>query len=227
MKNICGIYSIRSICKNKIYIGASVDIRLRWRRHRSELKLQIHPNIKLQRHYNKYGIEDLEFQILGEFPEDQIFTVEVEFVQKFNSFKEGFNLTTGGEGYGPNKRKITLKNIETLEIKEFESLSDAARALNTSPENIWSVIEGKGSKGPRRICAGWCRPETETKNIKVRARQKYFKVIHPEHGTEEGWCQRDFCRKYNLNYRHFARVVSEEIKTCHGWKLHSLIPPSD
>lgn len=215
MNIICGIYSIKSILHQKVYIGASIDIRSRWKRHKSELKLKTHPNIKLQRHVNKYGIDDLDFQVLGEFSQDQIFIIEPEFIKRFNSFYGGFNLTEGGEGHAPNERKIKLKNIKTLETKEFKSLSEAARILNTSVQNIWGVIEGKKS---RKVCSGWCKPEMEIKNIKVRSNQKYFKVVHPEHGQEEGWSQAEFCRKYNLNFRHFARVVSGQVKTCHGWK---------
>jgi hypothetical protein len=218
MNIICGAYLISSKLRGKVYVGASIDIRARWVRHKSELKLKTHPNIKLQRHVDKYGFEDLQFQVLGELHQDLIFTIEPELIKRFDSLRNGFNLTDGGEGSRSNERKIKLKNIKTLQIREFRSVSEASRLIGTSISNIWYVIEKKG-KGNRRICAGWCLPETDISNINMKASQKHFKVCHPECGEYEGWNQSEFCRKYNLNFRHFARLISGDVKTCHKWKL--------
>ena len=61
-----GIYYIKSKIKNKYYIGKSVDLNRRKIRHYSELRTNSHFNIKLQRHYLKYGESDLEWGILKE-----------------------------------------------------------------------------------------------------------------------------------------------------------------
>ena len=60
-----GIYKIQSIIKpERIYIGSAIDIKERWIRHRYTLNFNKHRNIKLQRHYNKYGKNDLKFSVL-------------------------------------------------------------------------------------------------------------------------------------------------------------------
>lgn len=65
MKILSGVYKIQSKIKPKrIYIGSAKNITIRWGIHISDLKLNKHHSIKLQRHYNKYGIEDLEFSII-------------------------------------------------------------------------------------------------------------------------------------------------------------------
>jgi len=62
---ISGIYQIQSKIKpGRIYIGSAVNIQHRWDRHISDLKLNKHHSVKLQRHYNKYGKKDLVFIIL-------------------------------------------------------------------------------------------------------------------------------------------------------------------
>lgn len=59
-----GIYYIKSKHNNKIYVGQSIDIQARWRKHTTKLKDNKHHSIHLQNHFNKYGIADLEFCIL-------------------------------------------------------------------------------------------------------------------------------------------------------------------
>jgi len=62
---ISGIYQIQSISKpERIYVGSSVDINKRWLQHLSDLKLNKHRSPKLQRHYNKYGKNDLVFEVI-------------------------------------------------------------------------------------------------------------------------------------------------------------------
>lgn len=62
MNKISGIYSIYCRTSKKYYIGSSQNIYNRWSQHSSSLKHNKHPNIHLQRLYNKYN--SLEFKIL-------------------------------------------------------------------------------------------------------------------------------------------------------------------
>ena len=64
-KKISGIYMIQSISNPKrVYIGSAIDIKSRWYVHKSLLKRGKHHSIKLQRHYDKYGWDDLVFEII-------------------------------------------------------------------------------------------------------------------------------------------------------------------
>ena len=62
---IIGIYKIQSIIHpERCYIGSAVNIKHRWQLHLSDLKLNKHHSRQLQRHYNKYGLQDLQFSII-------------------------------------------------------------------------------------------------------------------------------------------------------------------
>lgn len=62
---VSGIYKIQSKVKpERIYIGSAVDIKSRWRIHKHHLRMNKHHSLKLQRHYDKYGVDDLQFSIL-------------------------------------------------------------------------------------------------------------------------------------------------------------------
>lgn len=59
-----GVYRIKNIVNNKIYIGSSKDIEKRWKRHRYELKNNKHHSPTLQRDWNEYGKDNFIFSIL-------------------------------------------------------------------------------------------------------------------------------------------------------------------
>ena len=63
MKKLCGIYKITNKINGKCYIGQSNDIHRRW-------KQELAPNAKLNPHlaraFEKYGIDNFEFEIIEE-----------------------------------------------------------------------------------------------------------------------------------------------------------------
>ena len=59
----CGVYGVRSITTDRIYIGSSINIESRWVNIRNCLDLGI-ANLALQIDWNKYGKEDFIFEIL-------------------------------------------------------------------------------------------------------------------------------------------------------------------
>lgn len=60
-----GIYKITCVNNNKVYIGSSNNINLRWQSHKSRLRRGKH-NKNLLNSYNKYGIDSFIFEILEE-----------------------------------------------------------------------------------------------------------------------------------------------------------------
>ena len=64
-ERICCIYRITSkVHPDRIYIGSTVDFYERRRKHLYDLKKNRHKNIKVQSHFDKYGVDDLTFEII-------------------------------------------------------------------------------------------------------------------------------------------------------------------
>ena len=108
-----GIYKIYSKSQNKYYIGKSKDIKKRIIKHKSDLRLNKHHSSYLQNVYNKYGIEDLSFEVLQECSYEESSALEKYYIKKYNSFEDGFNSTEGGEWGAPGRRfsEETLKKL--------------------------------------------------------------------------------------------------------------------
>src|ERR1700743_692572 len=66
-----GIYKITCISTSKFYIGSSEDVLRRKDRHYSDLKRGCHINSYLQRSFDKYGRDQIRFEII-EFCKDII-----------------------------------------------------------------------------------------------------------------------------------------------------------
>jgi group I intron endonuclease len=56
-----GVYQIRHVDSGKSYIGSSILISMRWRKHREALRRSDHENPYLQAAWNKYGEESFDF----------------------------------------------------------------------------------------------------------------------------------------------------------------------
>jgi group I intron endonuclease len=62
--NYSGIYQIKNIKNNKIYVGSAVNLGRRKSRHFSELKSGVHGNEHLQRSYDKWGRKSFSFEVI-------------------------------------------------------------------------------------------------------------------------------------------------------------------
>ena len=65
MERVTCIYKIQSKSKpERVYVGQAVNFVVRRNKHLRELRNNTHHSARLQSHYNKYGVEDLEFTVL-------------------------------------------------------------------------------------------------------------------------------------------------------------------
>lgn len=122
---IWGIYEIRNLVNNKVYIGSSINVKARLYEHSRLLNIGKHENKHLQRAWNKYGKDNFKFQILEKicFKKQKSFTVrnlrdlETNYILKANSADSdyGYNIIPGGVG------TLNLKISEERRKKISES----------------------------------------------------------------------------------------------------------
>ena len=105
--NQSGIYQIVSILNGKQYIGSAVDCKIRKIHHFSSLRKEKHTNQHLQRHFNKYGEQDLQFSILEFCSKEDLLIKEQAAIESYNP---EFNMckiagSTLGLKWKPDSRK--------------------------------------------------------------------------------------------------------------------------
>lgn len=93
-KKEAGIYGLFCEANKSVYIGASVELRKRFSRHRSHLKKNKHCNIILQNVFNKYGIDTFQFLVLEMFEDitaKNILDRETHWIQKYRNTNSNYN----------------------------------------------------------------------------------------------------------------------------------------
>lgn len=99
-----GIYKITNKINGKVYIGFSNDIQVRWNQHKysSTHAEGTKQDTVLYRAMRKYGIENFSFEVIETFPtynRQQLSSREIYWIKYYNSYKDGYNSTVGGDGH--------------------------------------------------------------------------------------------------------------------------------
>jgi group I intron endonuclease len=147
-----GIYCIINLYTKERYIGLSSNIIKRKAEHYNDLKNNNHYNSHLQKSYNKYGKRNFKFLIIDSnknYTIKDLSTLEILYISKYNSYKNGYNQTLGGQlgvkGLKHTKNtkiKITINNFKNKKIKInnviYNSISEAKRSGIKTGRNLIS-----------------------------------------------------------------------------------------
>lgn len=117
MSDIFIIYFLKCNSNKKFYIGITSNLAKRKYSHFYELKNNKHENCHLQRAFNKYGEFKFQFGIIQKCrTRKRAMLREKYWIKYYDSYKNGFNQTTGGEG-APNciisketRKKLSIAN---------------------------------------------------------------------------------------------------------------------
>lgn len=144
------IYKIVNKVNGKIYIGSTINYKRRIKVHLSRLDKNDHHSIKLQNSYNKYGIDNFEFEILEEVDDIQLLIEKEQkwidaLIPELNmTLVAGLNCHIGLKRSDETKKRISesLKGKKlSEEHKESVRKTLTGRKLSTEhKENIKNAL---------------------------------------------------------------------------------------
>lgn len=144
MSKITGIYQIVNTINNNCYIGSSVDIINRVKKHVSELKKNKHHSILLQRAYNKYGEKVFCFIVLNECEKEHL----IFFEQKYLDYYEPeYNISKDAKApmTGRKHKKETIEKFK--KIKRLKGKDHYAYGKKWTKEQREKILSKRiGSK---------------------------------------------------------------------------------
>lgn len=214
-RNHFGIYCIECVETGVKYIGQTYEnFYRRWIFHKWNLKANQHNNTYLQNSWNKYGLDNFRFYPIESFDLNQKDTVGKEklneleryYIEKYNTFENGFNLTTGGEECKmkplseESKRKIGEKNRINMTGKKAseetkKKMSDAHKKIMQSEEERKKrSIKLQGSKSYMAKC---------TEELIEEIRLEYMKCV----GKIKN---KDLAKKYNVSECIISDVINHK-----------------
>lgn len=151
-----GIYAIHNLVNDKYYIGQAQDINDRWIKHRSRLKNNTHENKYLQNAYNKYGCDNFEYLVIEECDIQDLDEKEIMYIQKYDSYNNGYNQDLGGKGCRgykhtveeilkmrmiQNPKAVLQLDMDLNIVNRWYSASHAGKTLNLSIRGIKACCE--------------------------------------------------------------------------------------
>jgi len=213
--DVSGVYKILCVPNGKIYIGSSVNIRVRFFYHRNTLRKQTHRNQYLQKAWNKYGENNFEFSILELADEHSLLSVEQKWIDETNctNRKTGFNITTTAGSIGetlarkwhgfvdPQGNDVTIYNLEKF-----------CRENNLNGGSLRRLAPGNSKL---KSYKGW----THKNSIRKRDYVKTYDGFITPNGMLAGSITNlaAFCREHGLDNTHMVAVVNGRILSHRGW----------
>lgn len=151
-----GIYKITSLIDDKFYIGSAENFPRRFRNHKYYLRLNKHHNNYLQNVFNKYGENNLNFEIIAKCPKEYLIKLEQWFI---DNLKPEYNIckvanSCLGRKHSQETRDIISKKLsgrkQSDEHKEKNRLKSTGNTLpeetiNKLKQITYNHLETKGS----------------------------------------------------------------------------------
>ena len=144
-----GIYKITNKLNNHSYIGLSTKLEERWKYHQSPYNQQRESYKSLYKAFEKYGIENFTFEILEECSIQELGEKEKYYITKYDTYKSGYNMTTGGEdnvGSAHPNHKLTDEDVINIRIR-YNNLERRKEVYELYKDRIGESGFGKIWKG--------------------------------------------------------------------------------
>lgn len=160
-----GIYKITNLLNGRVYIGQSKDIYVRYNsHHKYEYKNENRADFQLYQAFKKYGLDNFSIEVVELCPSDELNDKEIYWIEYYNSFKQGYNMTAGGSNFSPNihsveteqKRRQTrektqslvgenhprakLTNEEVLNIRQRYSIGESMQSIYQDYKDVYKNV---------------------------------------------------------------------------------------
>lgn len=136
------IYQILNKTNSKLYVGQTrISIEQRWRDHcrvsfnenSDEYNFPLHSAIR------KYGKDNFKISILEECSEKELNEREIYWINKLDTYKNGYNAALGGDGHS----KYNYDDIVNYYLQNNFSVIDTCKYFNIYDQVVYSALKSK------------------------------------------------------------------------------------
>lgn len=139
------IYCIMNKINNKKYIGKTEhkDPYKRFLEHKKDMHRKYRKNRALYKAMNKYGIENFSFEVIEEVSSELASEKEQYYINLFDTYKNGYNLTLGGDG----SPFVRYKQDEIIErYLSGQSINQICSEMQHDHKTISKILKENGIK---------------------------------------------------------------------------------
>lgn len=139
------IYKITNRVNGKVYIGQThFTIEHRWKQHQKNFNIE-HRKQPLYCAFAKYGIENFDVEKIEEIECDKLDEREIYWIAYYDSFKNGYNATLGGDGKIYTWTDNQYEEIRSLYLSGFTT-KKIAELFNVSAYTITGILKSMNVK---------------------------------------------------------------------------------
>lgn len=130
------IYKITNKVNNRLYIGQTkTSMKARWQRHLTRFHEGSKQGIYGAMH--KYGIENFIMEKIIECPNEDLNEMECYYINKYDTYNNGYNLTLGGQG----TKVLQFTEQQVIEkYYELGFITDVAEYFNCCVKQISDIL---------------------------------------------------------------------------------------
>ena len=229
---MASIYIIENKENGKRYVGKTTlsDPYERWKQHQYNVKSKYNPMVISDAMF-KYGVDNFTFYVIETCDDEDVNQRETYWINKFNTYKDGYNSTLGGEGCirdiyylsNTNIRPISCYTLEGEYIKDYDSRGIASKELGIKKSSITACIKGTTfqSGGYR-----WSWKDSELVDIEKRVNKRGKLYGIRQDGRTKEWNSQADCaediegdRKVNANVSQSIKSSVYNKQQCKGWYI--------
>lgn len=162
------IYIIKNKVNEKVYIGQTVqDMNERFRQHLKPSTFKKRGTYKIYNAMSKYGKENFYIELVeNEIPSEIIDDKEIFYINKFNSYLNGYNSTNGGD----SKTICKVNDLESLKemFSKGMSYQEIANKFGVSKATIQRTLHSIGIRKNRIVTKEFLMEHKDTMtNIQI------------------------------------------------------------
>jgi group I intron endonuclease len=211
----CGVYQIRNLINNKIYIGSAKNLNQRWNKfHKKQLHQNIHYNLYLQHAWNKYGKDKFVFEVKEYCSEDILIGREQWWIENTPCmyYQNGYNIcpiagnTLGRICNEETKLKISQANKGRKPSEETKKkLSNLLKGKNNPFYGRHHTQETKEQISKKKIgvCSGENNPKAKLTWDKVNKIRSLF--------NKNKKTITELSKFYEVHYSTIVKIVGNKI----------------
>lgn len=238
-----GIYQIRNVLTDDIYIGSTLNFAQRKRQHLASLRKNIHHSIILQRAWNKYGEENFDICFIQQTNEANLLYVEQSYLNLLCPKYNILNIAGSTKGRKhTEKAKLAISKAfskpilqytgEGKFIKEWSSSVECEKFLNIPQSSIRGGCIGRSKKvhgfifkykndvnSPYEDLSDECLNKLKHNS---KSKQKYYEISHSGGMVIVIKNLAEFCRLFNLKQSLMVRASTKGYQH-KGFRIKNLI----
>lgn len=199
--NDIGIYQIKNLVNNKIYIGQTKERFIeRYWHHQWKLKNGTHDNAHLQKAYNKYGENNFEFSVLEILENIELDEREKYWISYYRSLGLSYNIQEGGQP----KRLVDFRTPESYIASGEKNRKHLLGRKHTQSTKDKMSLTKKGK-----------HPIRKNDGLTLEQAKKIKEML------VSGYKPKDIMRELNIIYRYINGIISKNYYSAvkvDGWE---------